>query len=140
MLERLREKGVTLNPQKCEFSRNCLTFLGHVLDQKGIHLDFDKIDAIQQMQPPKSITEVRRFLGMINQVGKFSPKLATLSQPLRDLLKRVICGPGAHHREQHLQESRKSSQQKIYTIYRDLCRCLILLSRGSSLTKTKLDS
>ena len=38
------------------------------------------------MQLPMNITELRRFLDMANQLGKFSPRLAELSQPLRELL------------------------------------------------------
>ena len=38
------------------------------------------------MKEPTSITEVRRFMVMVNQFGKFSPRLATISQPLHTLL------------------------------------------------------
>uniref|UniRef100_A0A1X7VVV4 Uncharacterized protein n=1 Tax=Amphimedon queenslandica TaxID=400682 RepID=A0A1X7VVV4_AMPQE len=68
-------------------------------------------DAIQQMQPPKSITEVRRFLGIVNLLWKFSPKFPTLSQCLRDLLKKVFCGLGAHHKEQHLQNQGRAHKK-----------------------------
>ena len=38
------------------------------------------------MDSPKSVTELRRFLGMINQLGKFTTNIAELSHPLRELL------------------------------------------------------
>ena len=38
------------------------------------------------MEPPCNITELRRFMGMANQLGKLSPNLAEYSQPLRELL------------------------------------------------------
>ena len=38
------------------------------------------------MKPPKDVTELRRFLGMVNQLGKFTPRLAELTHPLRELL------------------------------------------------------
>ena len=38
------------------------------------------------MKPPKDTTELRRFLGMVNQLGKFTPRLAELTHPLRELL------------------------------------------------------
>ena len=38
------------------------------------------------MKAPKDITEVRRFFGMVNQLGKLSQKIAELTKPLRDLL------------------------------------------------------
>ena len=88
-LERLQSAGVTLNPEKCEFSRRCLKFLGHIIDQNGIRPDPDKTAAIMQMKAPETTTELRRFLGMANQLGKFTPKLAELARPLRELLSKT---------------------------------------------------
>ena len=81
VLEKLKEKEVTLNPQKCEFEKQSLKFLGHVLDNRGVRPDPDKMSAIREMQPPRNVSELRRFLGMINQLGKFSPNLARITQP-----------------------------------------------------------
>ena len=52
----------------------------------GVHSDPEKIDAIRQLEAPTNISEVRRFLGMVNQLGKFIPNLAEKTKPLRDLL------------------------------------------------------
>eukprot|EP00731_Ephydatia_muelleri_P028828 Em0020g472a len=85
-LDRIEKAGVTLNPTKCVFSRRQIQFLGHIIDQKGVHPDPDKTSAIHKMPKPENVSELRRFLGMINQFGKFSPHLSELSQPLRELL------------------------------------------------------
>ena len=61
-------------------------FLGHIIDNSGIHPDPQKLEAIQRMPTPKSVSDVRRFLGMANQLGKFLPSLAEISKSLRDLL------------------------------------------------------
>ena len=87
-MERLKERKITLNPQKCEFAKHSITFLGHVLDEKSVHPDPEKTRAIEQMNPPRNVSEVRRFLGIVNQLGKFSHRLADLSQPLQELLKK----------------------------------------------------
>ena len=86
VLKRIESAGATLNPEKCEFSRTELKFLGHIIDGSGIRADRDKTSAIRQMKPPENVPELRRFLGMVNQLGKVSPNLATLTQPLRELL------------------------------------------------------
>ena len=85
-LNRIQSAGVTLNPEKCEFRKSQLKFLGHVVNQHGIQADPDKVSAILQMKPPTNITELRRFMGMVNQLGKFSPNYADLTQPIRPLL------------------------------------------------------
>ncbi len=51
-----------------------------------IRPDPAKTTAIAEMKPPTNITELRRFLGMANQMGKFSSSLADFSLPLRELL------------------------------------------------------
>ena len=86
VLQRLQAAGVTLNAEKCEFARDEIQFLGHKVSKAGVQSDPQKIAAIVNMKPPSNITELRRFLGMINQCGKFSPNLAELTKPLRALL------------------------------------------------------
>ncbi|KAJ8340687.1 hypothetical protein SKAU_G00353200 [Synaphobranchus kaupii] len=86
VLERLQGEGLTLN-DKCQFSVDQVTFLGHVISARGIEADPDKIKAISEMPLPKDVAEVRRFMGMVNYVGKFSPHIAELTRLIRDLLK-----------------------------------------------------
>ena len=78
--------NVTLNADKCSFQRSSIQFLGHIVDSHGISADPRKTEAIRAMPPPSNTTELKRFLGMANQLGKFTSKLAELSQPLRELL------------------------------------------------------
>ena len=74
---------MTLNSEKCEFAQPSVKFLGHVIDGQGIQPDPNKVSAIQQFSTPTNVSDVRRFLGMVNQ---FSPNLADLTQPMRELL------------------------------------------------------
>ena len=85
-LQQLETAGVTLNQGKCEFRRTELKFLGHIVSKEGIHADPDKTAALVNMKPPNNVSELRRFMGMANQMGKFTPRLAELSQPLRELM------------------------------------------------------
>ena len=71
VFKRIESAGVTLNPEKCEFSRRKLSFLGHIINEAGVQADPDKTSAIQEMKPPTNIPELRRFMGMVNQLGKF---------------------------------------------------------------------
>ena len=86
VLERVQAAGVTLNPDKCEFHRKSVKFLGHLIDEEGIKADPEKTSAITKMPTPQCVTDLRHFTGLANQLGKFSPNLAELSQPLRELL------------------------------------------------------
>jgi transposase InsO family protein len=85
-LQRLREKGLTLSREKCEFNKRSISFFGHIFSEKGLAPDPAKISSILQMEPPKSASEVRSLLGMTNYCGsRFIHKYATLTQPLREL-------------------------------------------------------
>ena len=48
--------------------------------------DPDKTQAITQLEQPNNVTEVRRYLGMLNQMSKFVPNLSSKTKPLRDLI------------------------------------------------------
>ena len=74
VLQKLQTTGVTLNRSKCEFGKEHLTFLGHVIDKEGISADPSKTKAIVSMCRPRTPTELRRFLGMVNQLGKIHSK------------------------------------------------------------------
>ena len=86
VLEQIQSAGVTLNKEKCEFSKTTIKFLGHIITPEGISPDPHKTTAVKNMKQPSNISELRRFLGMVNQLGKFSPNIAELTKPLRDLL------------------------------------------------------
>jgi len=87
VLQKIQTAGLTLNKDKCQFSCSKIVFLGHVIDADGISPDPHKTEAIRKLSTPTTVTELRRFMGMINQLNKFSPRIAEISQPLRELLK-----------------------------------------------------
>lgn len=60
-------------------------FLCHIIKETGIWADPDRTAAIREIKPPTTVPELRRFMGMVNKLGKFTPKLAQLTQPLREL-------------------------------------------------------
>ena len=86
VLSKLQQAGVTLNETKCEFNKKSVKFLGHIIDETGIQADPDKTRAIVNFPTPTNKTELRRFFGIINYLGKFSPRLATETNHLRQLL------------------------------------------------------
>lgn len=88
VLQRLRISGVTLNKSKCQFGVQNIKFLGHILDGDGVHPDGDRISAINNMERPKNVHDVRVIIGLINYLGKFTPRLSDILQPLNELLKK----------------------------------------------------
>ncbi|XP_062710950.1 uncharacterized protein K02A2.6-like [Aedes albopictus] len=90
VLERLQSFGITINRRKCEFGKRSVTFMGHRLSERGISPAIDKVEAINRCREPHSVEELRSFLGLVNYLGKFIPNLATLTTPLRSLLRKGV--------------------------------------------------
>ena len=70
------------------FFQPSLTFVGHKVTGAGFQANDNKVKAIRDMPPPRNITELRRFLGMFNQLGKFSSQLPEKTSALNILLKK----------------------------------------------------
>ena len=88
VLERLFQKGLTLNKAKCDFIKPEITYMGHILSANGVAPDQNRIDSIYALQSPSNLKELRSFLGMITYCSKFIPMFATTTEPLRYLLKK----------------------------------------------------
>lgn len=63
-------------------------FLGHIITESGIRADPEKISCITNMPPLTNFTEVRRFLGMVQYLARYLPRLADVTGPLRALTKK----------------------------------------------------
>ena len=85
VMTRVRECGLTLNLEKCQFSMSQLTFMG-----RGAGVADDKVKAVVEAREPESVSEVRSFLGLVNYSGRFIPDLVTLSEPLQRLTKKDV--------------------------------------------------
>ena len=68
--------------------KTSVRFLGHIIDGTGIRVDPTKVDATSNFPPPRNVTELQRFMGMLNQLAKFTPNLANITAPLRNLLRK----------------------------------------------------
>ena len=83
--ERIRESKLTLKPNKCFFLKRSIKFLGHIVSDKGILPDPDRIKAISQLKTPTTVKELRSFLGIAGYYRKFIPKFAKICSCLYDL-------------------------------------------------------
>ena len=85
VFQRLREKGLTLNRSKCEYSKDRLEFFGYMFSKDGISPDPKKVEDVVNLHTPSTASEVRSLLGMTNYCSRFIPDYATKTEPLRKL-------------------------------------------------------
>lgn len=64
-----------------------VTFLGHIINLKGISIDQEKVKAVTDLEPTKDKKRLQRILGMFNYLSKLISGYADITAPLRNLLK-----------------------------------------------------
>ena len=85
VLERFAKAGLKLKPQKCQLFKKEVEFLGHVINEHGVHTDPSKIKCIKNWQLPQSIKEVRSFLGLCSYYRRFIANYSHVAKPLTRL-------------------------------------------------------
>ena len=96
VFEKLAKAGLKLKPSKCEFFCSSLKYLGHIVSKDGIATDPRKIEAIRNWPQPKTVTDVRSFVGFTNYYRKFIKGYAKIARPLHEL----TSGENAKHKNQ----------------------------------------
>lgn len=72
--------------EKCQFAKQEIHYLGHVLSGNGVHTDPSKVAAVMQWPPPANVHELRGFLGLARFYRKFIRNIAVIAKPLTNLL------------------------------------------------------
>ena len=90
LLETARANHIKFNPAKFVFKSQDYKFFGGHLTPEGYKVDPKKVKAITEMGPPKNLQDLQSFLGLVNYLNRFSPRLAELTAPLRELCKKGV--------------------------------------------------
>ena len=90
VLSRLKSAGIRLKREKCTLMAPEVNYmyLGHKIGRNGIEPTWEKVQAITNAPVPKSVSELKAFLGLMNYYGKFLPSIATVLHPLYSLLQK----------------------------------------------------
>ena len=107
VLNRLAHAGLRAKKHKCHFMQPRVTFLGHVIDESGLHPIPSKVQAIKDAPRPKNVAELKSYLGLLTYYGKFLPKLSTYLAPLYLLLKKSNAWKWSHDQERAFQKSKE---------------------------------
>ena len=87
VLQRLRDVGVTCNLRKCQFARQELKYLGHVISGDTVRPNPEKVEAVKEFPVPTTVAQLRTFLGMTSYFREFIRDYAKMAAPLTGLLK-----------------------------------------------------
>ena len=90
VLQTLKEKKLYAKLSKCNFWLKEVSFLGHIVSVEGIRVDPAKIEAVVNWKPPRSVTEVRSFLGLVGYYRRFVKGFSVRASPLTKLLRKGV--------------------------------------------------
>ena len=85
ILGRLKKFGLKLNPKKCVLLQKEVSFLGHVVSAEGVSADPQKISSVNEWPTPRTVHDVRCFLGLCSYYRKFVKGFGDIASPLHQL-------------------------------------------------------
>jgi hypothetical protein len=109
VLQRLRDHKLYAKFSKCEFWLDSVKFLGDTISNDGISVDPSKVQEIMDWKPPKSVHQIRSFLGLADYYRRFIPDFSRIAKPMTELLKKGVkfvwseeCDQAFHTLRKHL--------------------------------------
>ena len=88
VLVTLIKHNLMVKPEKLQLFMDKVNYLGHVISENGVEPDPAKVRAVSKFEPPKTVTEVKQFLGLCSYYRKFIHNFASISLPLVDLTRK----------------------------------------------------
>jgi len=88
VLKRLEENDLYVKPEKCAWKIQKVNFLGIVMGQGKIEMEEDKVVGVLNWPVPKTVRDVRKFLGLANYYRQFVKNFTKIAQPLNNLTRK----------------------------------------------------
>lgn len=82
VLKTLLNHSIKIKPGKCDWFRNSVEYLGHVVSETGITKTNEYVNKVENYPKPKTVGDLRKFLGFINFQRKFLPNCSVIQKPL----------------------------------------------------------
>ena len=93
VFERLRDRKVTINPDKCIFGADEIEFVGHLIDKDGATFSKTKFDSVIEFIKPSNLKELRSFLGLVNYFRDHIKDHSIVTHPLQTMIVAADKGP-----------------------------------------------
>ena len=90
LMERLEFAKLKIQLEKCQFLKRKVHYLGHILSEEGLRPDPKKIEAVEHFPTPRSVKNVRQFLGLAGYYRRFIKDFARIAKPLSRLTEKEI--------------------------------------------------
>lgn len=92
VLRLMREHKLFAKQSKCVFGGQAVEYLGHIISKEGVSTNPSKVEAITNWLTPKTLIQLRGFLGLGDYCRRFIRYFWVIAKPLTDLLKKDTFG------------------------------------------------
>ena len=131
VLNILATASLKLNRTKCTFLMPQVEYLGHTIDQHGLHPTKEKVKTIREASQPCNVNELRSFIGIITYYGKFMPNLSTKLAPLYGLLQKEAKWQWGSKQAKAFQDAKNALQDDTLLVHYDSSKQLVLACDAS---------
>ena len=107
VLKRLESAGLRVNPTKCQWMLDEVTYLGHKVTSQGVHTTEEKVRAVIDAPAPQDVSQLKSYLGLLTYYHRFLPNLSTEAAPLYLLLKEGQAWEWKAPQEQAFQKTKR---------------------------------
>ena len=90
IFSRLYKNRLFFKAKKCTLVTHEMKYLGFIIMKQGLKAGLSKIDVIKNFETPKSASEARAFLGLVQFYRRFIPNCSEITRPINELLKKDI--------------------------------------------------
>ena len=132
VLIRMKEANLKFSPMKCQFAVEQVKFLGHILTERGIEPNDDKLEVVKSYPTPKTVKQVRGFLGVTGYYRRFVEKYAEKARPLYYLTKKNVPFEWTEECEKSFQTLKEALLSDKILAYPDFSKKFILATDASN--------
>lgn len=132
VLSKLRFAGFTIKPEKANFAKKQISFLGNLVDERGITIDPSRTNSIRNYPRPKNAKAISRFIGMTGYFHKYIKNYAEIAAPLNELRKKDAKFIWGEVQEKAFQALKYAIMNPPILITADFSKQFVLQTDGSS--------
>ena len=132
IFKRLEQANFKIQPEKCVFAADTVEYLGHVCTPSGIRPDPQKIKAIELYPVPKTVRDIRAFIGLAWYYRRHVRNFAELARPLTTLTRKGVPFEWTNEQQQAFQRLNEILSTEPLLIYPDFTQPFIVACDAST--------
>lgn len=132
VFDRLRNNNLLLQPDKCEFLKREVAYLGHIISDKGVSPNPEKTKAVALYPTPRNPKQIKQFLGLCGYYRRFIPDFSKIAKPLTLLLKKDAPFQWLQPQQESFEEFKKTLTSKLILRYPKFDERFILTTDSSN--------